>query len=331
MKAVRLLGYGDLSQVKLIDVPTPETGAGDILIEVEAAGVIFGDVLARREDYFLKPKLPYAMGREVAGRIIAKGAGVEDYAVGDRVYAFLQDGGYAEKVVASVAGLFDPTGKWLGRTVYPLGPGVSASQALAHGSNLRMAHLMLYHRGQARSGDTVLIHAASGGVGIHLVRLARAHGMEVIALAGSREKADYCLANGAHHAIEYKQRDYVEAVKQITGGKGAQLAMNSVGGDTLMRDAEALGFEGTLIVSGFSAGRGFVSPSTSGKSLNYKHFASFVHFGRPEDDEACAHVARELLAPTHEDRIVPFALADVRAAHELLESGANFGKIVLVP
>jgi NADPH2:quinone reductase len=120
-------------------------------------------------------------------------------------------------------------------------------------------------------------------------------------------------------------------VKALTDGQGAHLSINSVGGDTLMRDAQALRWEGELVISGKAAGAGAIVPSDAGKALTYKHFASYVHMGRPEDDRACDLVACEVRAPSHEDRITPMPLADVRRAHDLLESGASFGKIVLLP
>lgn len=330
MKAVEIAGYGDVDQLSVVERPCPEPGPGQVLIAVEAAGVIFADTLLRREAYVFRPTFPYVPGREVVGRIVALGEGVTDYAQGDRVYAFMMGGGYADYVAADVSGGTGPGGKPLGRLMYPIGD-APADQAISHGSNLRIAHLILHGRSSAAPGQTVIIHAAAGGVGAHLTRLAKAHGMTVIALAGSADKAAYARENGADHAVEYKTQDYVEAVKAVTGGQGAHLSINSVGGDTLMRDAAALRWEGELVISGKAAGAGSIAPSDAGKALTYKHFASYVHMGRAEDDRACEVVAREVLAPSHADRIVAMPLAEVRHAHELLESGAILGKIVLLP
>jgi NADPH2:quinone reductase len=330
MKAVEIAGYGDVDQLRLVERPRPEPGPGQVLIAIEAAGVIFADTLLRREAYVFQPTFPYVPGREVAGRIVATGQGVTDYAEGERVYAFMMGGGYADYVAADVAGGTGPGGKPLGRLMYPIGD-APADQAISHGSNLRIAHLILHGRSSAQPGQTVLIHASAGGVGAHLVRLANEHGMTVIALAGSSEKATYAQESGADHVIEYRTCDYVEAVKALTGGQGAHLSINSVGADTLTRDAAALRWEGEMVISGKAAGAGAIVPSDSGKSLTYKHFASYVHMGRPEDDRACEMVAREVLVPSHDDRIVAMPLTEVRCAHELLESGASFGKIVLLP
>lgn len=331
MKMVEITGFGDLSQLQVVDRQPPEPGSGQILIAVEAAGVIFADTLLRREAYVFRPTFPYVPGREVAGRIVSFGEGVTEYGIGDRVYAFMMGGGYAEFVAADVAGGTGPGGRPLGRLVYPIGEQASAAQAISHGSNLRIAHLILHGRSSARPGQVVLIHAAAGGVGAHLTRLAKAHGLTVIALAGSTEKAAYCVGNGADHVVEYRTCDYVEAVKDLTGGQGVHLSINSVGGDTLMRDVDVLRWEGELVISGKAAGSGAIVPSDAGKSITYKHFASYVHMGRPEDDRACDLVAAEVRRPSQHDHIIEMPLTDVRRAHDLLETGASFGKIVLHP
>jgi NADPH2:quinone reductase len=331
MKAVHLTGLGEASNLQLVELPIPHPGSKQVLIQVEAAGVIFADTLLRRGTYVHRPTFPYLPGREVAGRIVEIGAGVTGYAVGDRVVTLMMGGGYAEYVAADITNVPTPEGLRLGRVIFPIGAGVAAEQAVSHGSNLRIAHLILHGRANAKPGQRVLLHAASGGVGAHLTRLARAHGMEIIALAGSPEKAIYCKENGADHVVLYKECDYTEAVRELTGGKGVHLSINSVGADTFSKDAAILMPEGELLITGKAAGVGSIEPARFSKSLTYKHFASYIHFGRPEDDVACEVVSRELLAPSHDDRVVRFPLADVQRAHEALESGRNFGKIVLIP
>lgn len=331
MKAVHLKGLGDASNLQVVDLPIPRPASNQVLIQVEAAGVIFADTLLRRGTYVYRPAFPYVPGREVAGRIVEVGDGVTAHKVGDRVVAFMMGGGYSEYVAADIANVGTPEGLKLGRVIFPIGDGVSAEQAVSHGSNLRIAHLILHGRANAKSGQRVLLHAASGGVGAHLTRLARAHGMEIIALAGSAEKAGYCKDNGAHHVVLYKEHDYADAVLELTGGKGVHLSINSIGADTFSKDAAILLPEGELLITGKAAGLGSIEPARFSKSLTYKHFASYIHFGRPEDDVACHYVSEQLQAPSHADRVVRFPLADVQRAHEALESGSNFGKIVLIP
>ena len=331
MKTVELLGYGDVSQLHVVERPVPEPQAGQVLIRVEAAGVVFADTLLRRERYALKPTFPYRPGREVAGTIVAVGAGVDDYKIGDRVYTFMSGGGYSEYVAADVAGGETPIGTPMGRRMFPVGRDVSAAQAISHGINLRVAHLAIHGRSSAQPGQTALIHAASGGVGAHLTRLAVAHGLEVIALAGSDEKMAYCRANGAAHVINYREQDYVEEVRKVTDGAGVHISFNGISGDTFMRDTQVLRWSGELVMTGRTRGAGPIDPTVALKGLTYKWFASYAHFGKPEDDRACDFVLQQLQAPSHQDRIEPLPLDRVRDAHQMLEDGSSFGKIVLIP
>jgi NADPH2:quinone reductase len=349
MKAIRLNGLGDPSNLEVVDVPVPVPAQGQILIKVEAAGIIFADVLIRRGSYVFKPPMPYVPGREVVGTVTEVGDGVGDFAVGDRVLGILMGGGYAEYAVATVdmnsaegapkisrsvvksdreAGDKGPT---LGRMVYPVGKDVAAGQAVSHGSNLRVAHLILHGCAKAEQGQSILLHAASGGVGAHLTRLAHDHGMKVFALAGSPEKAAYCKDNGADYVIEYKKADYVQAIRDITGGRGVDLSINSVSGDTLEKDAELLALGGQLVISGLAAGHGAIRPSAHGKSLTYKHFATYYHLGKPEDRAAMAVVTREIQAPSSADRLLEFSLTEASAAHAEIEAGRHFGKVILYP
>ena len=259
------------------------------------------------------------------------GDGVEGHIVGDRVFAMMMGWGYAEYAAVDVVHRPTGDGLSLGRVLYPVAEGVQAGQTISHGNNLRIAHLILHGGAHVREGQRILLHAASGSVGAHLTRLARASGLEVFALAGSAEKAAYCEANGAHHVILYKQRDYGEAVQELTDGEGIDVSINSVGADTLGRDASILRPEGQLIISGKAAGPGTIEPSRHMKSLTYRHFASYTHFGRPEDLPATELVARELQGPTDLDRLEDFGLSDVAEAHRRLEAGQHFGKLVLRP
>ena len=331
MKAVELLGYGDVSQLEVVerDIPRPE--AGQVLIKVEAAGVVFADTLLRRQQYALKPEFPYRPGREVVGTVVELGQDVPGVEVGDRVYTFMSGGGYAEYVAADASGGKTAIGTPMGRRLFPVGKEIAAGQAVSHGVNLRVAHLAFFTRSSAQTGQSVLIHSASGGVGAHLTRFARALGMEIIALAGSDEKMAYCRDNGADHVINYREQDYVAIVKEITGGTGVHMTINNISGDTFVRDAEALRWGGELLMTGRLLGPGPIDPSTIGKGLTYKYFASYLHFGQPEDDRACAHVIEQLHNPTHLDKVVEMPLDAVRDAHEKLEAGRSFGKIILIP
>jgi len=331
MKAVSLVALGDADNLHLVDADVPEPGPGQVLIKSEASGIIFADVLLRRGTYVHRPALPYRPGREMVGHIVAVGEGVEEYAVGDRIFAMMMGGGYAEYAVADVVHRVGSDGLDLGRVLWPVADDVPAGQALSHANNLRIAHLILHGRAAVRSGQRILLHAASGGVGAHLTRLARDAGLHVIALAGSAEKADYCLTNGADNVILYKEQDYVEQVRNLTDGQGVDVSVNSVGAETLVKDAAILRPEGQLVISGKAAGPGSIEPSVAGKSLTYKHFASYTHFGRAEDLPATELVACELQGPTYLDRLEELPLSQTADALRLIEGGRHFGKVVLYP
>jgi NADPH:quinone reductase len=348
MRAVRLSGLGDPTNLQVVDLPIPKPLKGQLLIKVEAAGIVFADILIRRGSYVHKPTMPYVPGREVVGEVVQVGEGVHDFSIGDRVLSILMGGGYAEYALASVdmssmesapkisrsvvnESISPDKGPSLGRMVFPVGRDVAAGQAISHGVNLRIAHLILHGCAQAEKGQKVLIHAASGGIGAHLTRLARGTGMEVFALAGSPEKASYCMANGAQHVIEYKTTDYVQAIRYLTGGRGIDVSINSVSGDTLEKDADLLSLGGQLVVSGIAAGHGAIRPTVYGKSLTYKHCAAYYHFGKPEDASALEVMAREIQSPSSEDRLLEFALTAASDAHAEIEAGRHFGKVILYP
>jgi len=248
MRAVELVALGKADNLRLVERDVPDPGPGQVLIKTEAAGIIFADVLLRRGTYVHRPALPYRPGREVVGRVVAVGEGVEGHVIGDRVFAMMMGGGYAEYAAADVVHRTTAEGLHLGRVIYPVADHVPAGQAVSHGNNLRVAYLILYGRAQIRSGQRILLHAASGGVGAHMTRLARGSGLEVFALAGSQEKAAYCTANGAHHVIRYKEQDYVQAVLHLTGNQGVDVSINRVGAHTLAKDASILRPEGQLVI-----------------------------------------------------------------------------------
>jgi NADPH:quinone reductase-like Zn-dependent oxidoreductase len=325
-----MIGPGPISQLRIVEKPDPIPAAGEVLIDVEAAGVIFADVLVRRGDAIIMPAFPYYPGREVVGRVAALGSGVAGVQIGDRVLAMLLGGGYAERAVVAVQPYRMPKGGSSGRVLFPVAPHVPADQAISHGMNLRMALLMMF-RAAPRAGQRVLIHSAAGGVGAHLSRLCKDRGCEVLAVVGSAEKAAYCLENGADFVINHREVDYVEAARGLTGGSGVDLSINMVNGPTLARDADLLAPEGTLLIAGVAQGLGSITPSVHAKSLNYKHFTSYWHLGRAEDVEATDIVAKELQGPGTTDRTICFPMDDVGDAHALLESGESVGKLVLLP
>ena len=156
MKAIELLDYSDISQLQVVERAIPEPGAEQVLIKVEAAGVVFADTLLRRQQYVLKPDFPYRPGREVVGTVVALGHDVAGVEVGDRVYTFMSGGGYAEYVAADASGGETAIGTPMGRRLFPVGNATSAGQAISHGINLRVAHLAFFARSSAQAGHPCL-------------------------------------------------------------------------------------------------------------------------------------------------------------------------------
>ena len=323
MKAVQLEQYGPIENLKVVDIPAPIPNEAEILIKVEAAGVIFADVLMRKAEYFmLPPSMPFVPGREVAGTVERVGARVESIAPGDRVMAFMPFGGYAEYATAAPG------------QVVPLPDRVSYMQGLVYLINMRVAHLVYYVYGQVKPTDTILIHAASGGIGVLLTHLAKRRGNNnvVIALASSDEKLEYCRANGADHLINYKTTDYVPEVLRITDGVGVDVSLNSVGGWTLEKDPEAIKPTGRWAIYGHAAGMGPIDVYKHMlKSLTINVSSVYTYFGREEGRQAMDFLKDWLNA---EDDLLSvektFRLEDIQDAHRWLEEQRSIGKVALV-
>jgi NADPH2:quinone reductase len=211
MRAVRIHELTGPAGLRVDKVEAPRTGAGEVLIDVKAAGVNFPDVLLSHGKYQFKPPLPFVPGGEVAGVVAAVGAGVSGFAPGDRVAAFMIHGAFAEQV-------FVPQ-----ESVVALPPGVSfevgASVMVTHGTTMHA----LVDRAALRPGETLLVLGAAGGVGIAAVELGKALGARVLAAASTDEKTAFCKERGADEVICYGREDLKERVKALTGGNGADV------------------------------------------------------------------------------------------------------------
>lgn len=320
MKAVQVYAFGPGENLQLEDIPVPEPSENEVLIRVEAAGVIFGDVLTRLGvDPRLPEVMPYTPGMEVAGVIEKVGAGVTSLKPGARVMSYVPFGGYAEFAVASAG------------QVIPLPDNVSFLQGVTHLVNLPVAWLAYNVFGAVKPGDTILLHAASGGVGQLITQIAKQSGSTVIALASSQEKLDFCRENGADHLINYKTTDYVAETLRLTGGKGVDVSLNSVAGPTLETDPFAIRSVGRWAIYGYAAGREPIDPFKHFlKSLTINVSATYAYVARPEFRQAQAFAiewirTQPLAAPTR-----TFRLEEVQLAHAWLESQQSIGKTALV-
>lgn len=231
----------DLSGVALEDVPTPVPGPGEVAIRVTAAGVNFPDYLMCQGKYQFKPDLPFTPGMEICGRVMARGAGVTDLAVDDRVTAGLRLGGFASVVVAPRD------------AIRPCPDGLSDEAAASFQATYMTAYVALVRRAALERGEVLLVHGAAGGVGLATVDLGLQRGATVIATASSPEKRAFLGTYGAHHVLA--PQGFRDAVMEITSGRGADVIMDPVGGDVLEESVRSIAFDGRLLVVGFAGGR----------------------------------------------------------------------------
>lgn len=325
MRALRVHSLGEPEAVLVAeDVPEPEPGPGEVRVQVRAAALNFPDVLMCRGEYQVKPRLPFTPGAEVAGTIAAVGDGVTGLAIGQRVLAIPQfgPGGFAEVTVARAAG-----------SVFPVPDAMSFIDAAALHVVYQTGHLALHRRAGLRAGETLLVHAGAGGVGSAAIQLGRAAGARVIATAGGPEKVAVCERLGADLVIDYREHDFVDAVKEFTGGRGADVIYDPVGGDTFDRSTKCIAFEGRILVIGFTGGR-FADARTNHVLIkNYSVVG--VHWGlyntqhpglvREIHDELVALYERGAIAPLISATV---GLDEVPAALARLARRGTWGKVV---
>ena len=242
MKAVLCRDWGGPETLVVNDVDAPRPGPGDVAIRVEACGVNFADTLIIQGKYQVRPERPFTPGMEVAGTVAALGDGVGDYAVGDAVIGIPRVGGFAERVVCPAANVM--------RRPVAIASDVAAAMPIAYGT----AHIGLAHRGRLEPGESLLVHGASGGVGLAAVEVGKAMGATVIATASSADRLAVAREHGADHTIDYSDGDFRHEVKEITGG-GADVIFDPVGGDIFDQSLRCIAWEGRLLTVGYAAGR----------------------------------------------------------------------------
>ncbi|KHJ54709.1 NAD(P)H-quinone oxidoreductase [Aureimonas altamirensis] len=243
MTAVVLDGFGGPEVLKAAKVARPRPGPGEILIEVQAAGVNRPDVLQRKGAYPPPSGAPAWPGLEVAGTVAELGEGVDRFAVGEPVMALLPGGGYAEYAVA-------PAG-----SVLPVPAGISMVEAAAMPETFFTVWHNVIERGGLMAGETLLVHGGSSGIGTTAIQLARARNARVVATAGSAEKCARLVDLGADRAVDYHTEDFVEVVREATGGRGADVILDMVGGDYLARNLKAAAADARIVQIAFLRGQ----------------------------------------------------------------------------
>jgi NADPH:quinone reductase len=323
MICIEISQPGEPEVLKPVERPDPIPGPGNVLIRVAAAGVNRPDVLQRRGAYPVPPGASDIPGLEVAGTIAAVGAGVEGWRVGDAVCALVSGGGYATMCVA-------PAPQCLR---VPATLDLVAASAIPE--TFFTVWTNVFDRGRLQAGETALFHGGTSGIGTTAIQLAAARGATVFATAGSDEKVRACEALGARRAINYRTQDFVDAVRDATGGKGVDLILDIMGGSYVNRNLAALAVDGRLVQIGLMGGE---SASIDLRRVLGRRLTLTGSLLRPrsvdEKGQIAAALAREVWPLLEAGTVKPivyrtFPLDDAAAAHRLMESSEHVGKIVL--
>jgi NADPH2:quinone reductase len=324
MRAVRQHELTGPSGLRLDDLPYPTPGQGDILVDVRAAALNFPDLLLSHGKYQFKPEPPFVPGGELAGVVSAVGAGVTSFALGDRVAATMTSGAFAEKVaVHELAAVKLPDA-----VSFEIG----AATPLTYATSLHA----LVDRGSLKAGETLLVLGAAGGVGTAAVELGKLLGARVIAAASTDEKIAYCKEHGASEGIVYSRDDLKESIKRLTGGNGADVIYDAVGGPYAEPALRGIAWEGRYLVVGFAAGDIPKIPLNltllKGCQICGVFWGSFAmrepQKNRANVERIFSWVAEGKLKP-HVDATFPFARA--AEAYTRMEKRDVKGKLVLVP
>jgi NADPH2:quinone reductase len=243
MRAVRVNALSeDITAVDLEEIDLPDPGEGEVQIRIRACAVNFPDLLMVQGKYQFKPPMPFTPGMEAAGDIVAVGSGVTQFAVGDKVVAGLRTGGMAEGANTAAAGC------------RRMPEAMSYEEAAGYTTAYLTAYVSLVRRGHLEAGETLLVHGAAGGVGMAAVDLGKQMGATVIATASSKAKLDVLTARGADHVINVAD-GFKDTVKDLTGGRGADVVYDPVGGDVFDESVRCIAWGGRLLVIGFASGR----------------------------------------------------------------------------
>lgn len=320
MKAIRVHEFGAPEVMWIEEAPDPSVGPGQVLVRVQAAGVNPVDTYIRSGLYPLKLALPYTPGMDAAGIVEATGEGVTRFKVGDRVYtAGTISGAYAEKTVCFES------------QVHPLPDRVSFPQGAGVGVPCGAAYRALFQRAHALAGEVVLVHGASGAVGIAAIQLARAAGMTVIGTAGTEQGRQLAMEQGAHFAIDHHDLGHLDQARAITSGRGVDVILEMLANVNLGRDLGALSMGGRVIVIG-SRGKVEIDPRDAmGRDAA---ILGMSLFNASEKEMASIHAA--LGAGLGNGTLRPIVsremrLSDAPAAHHAVMEASTYGKIVLMP
>lgn len=324
MTAIDPAGPGGPEVLQLVERPVPVPGPGEVLIRVAAAGVNRPDVAQRKGIYPPPPGAPTIPGLEIAGEVVALGAGCDSALMGQRLCALVSGGGYAQYCAA-------PVGQCL-----PVPATLSMAEAAAIPETLFTVWTNVFERAYAVEGDVVLVHGGTSGIGTMAIALGKLFGLTTIVTCGSDAKCQAALDLGADHAINYNKQDFVEAVREITSGKGVNAVLDMVGGDYVARNLQCLAEDGRHVTIAVQRG---VKAELNMALVMMRRLTFTGSTLRPRSASFKALVADELARTVwphvEAGKLKPvmdqsFPLAEAAAAHERMEAGNHVGKIVLL-
>ena len=325
MRAWQVRELGEPRDVlALAEVPDPEPGPGQVLVRVLGAAANFPDVLMCRGQYQVRPPLPFTPGVELCGEVMAVGDGVTGLSAGDRVLggSALPSGAFGELALMS--------------SVLPAPDGLDDAEAAAFFITYQTGWFGLHRRARLAPGETLLVHAAAGGVGSGAVQLGKAAGARVIGVVRGEQKAEVARALGADVVVDRLSQDFVEVVKEVTGGRGADVVYDSVGGDTYTRSTKCIAFEGRILIIGFAGGQ--IQSAALNHALIKNYSIVGLHWGLYQTKEPAAipECHAELSKLVAEGQIRPLigerlGLADVADGVQRLADGTTVGRLVFSP
>ncbi|WP_213572680.1 NADPH:quinone oxidoreductase family protein [Rhodococcus sp. USK13] len=327
MKAWRVHELGEpRTALQLEEVPDPVAGPGQVLVRVLAAPANFPDVLLCRGEYQITPPLPFTPGVELCGEVVAVGDGVTRFRQGDRVIGNpnLPGGGFAQLAVLDEANTFTAPAA------------LDDAEAAALSIGYQTSWFALHRRTHLAAGETLLVHAAAGGVGSAAVQLGKAAGAKVIGVVGGADKAEYCRRLGADLVIDRRTEDFVPLVKEFTGGRGADVVYDPVGGDAYAKSTKCIAFEGRILIIGFAGG---TIPTPGLNHALIKNYSIIgLHWGlyKQYNQQAIADCHEELTRLAASGAIRPLiserlSLADVADGLGRLGEGSTVGRLVFQP
>jgi NADPH2:quinone reductase len=324
MRAVVVDRWMEPAELAVRELPDPVVGAGQLGVDVKAAGCNFFDILIVQGKYQVKPPFPFIPGGEIAGVVNQVGSGVSGFSVGDRVLASAPMGGYADRI-ALPAGF-----------AHRMPDAMSFEEGAAFPIVYPTSYAGLVYRGALKAGETLLVHAAAGGVGLAAVQIGKALGAKVIATASSAEKLHIAIEAGADIGIDYSEEDFVEKVKEFTQGRGADVIYDSVGGDVFDRSLKCIAWNGRLLVIGFAGGQ---IPSVAANRILLKNVSVVgLHWGAyaKYEPQRIPETFAALFKLYEEKKIRPviyraYPLEKAAEALAALGSRKTHGKVVLAP